>query len=254
MPAEPHPLDVFINCPFDWEYHSILEAIVFAIHDLGFVARCALEIEDGSQVRLEKVSAIIAQCRYGIHDLSYVGIDPRTRLPRFNMPLELGLYLGCKRFGGPPQRVKNCLILDRRPYRYRAFLSDIAGQDVHVYRGTPRAAITAVRDWIRSASKQARLPGGPEVFARYQRFRSHLPKICKELRRTPRGLTFADFTEVADIWLRRKRVIVWCNSPLPAAPVPPGQRPTLGFFLQQCRIIERKVVGMQSRPSRDEDA
>ncbi|HEY6370050.1 MAG TPA: hypothetical protein VIX37_05700, partial [Candidatus Sulfotelmatobacter sp.] len=147
--------------------------------------------------------AIIAQCRYGIHDLSYVGIDLRTRLPRFNMPLELGLYLGCKRFGGRSQKVKNCLILDRRPFRYRAFLSDISGQEIHVYSGTPRTAITAVRDWLRTASKRKRLPGASEVFARYLRFRSHLPKICKELKRTPQELTFVDFAEVADIWLRR---------------------------------------------------
>ena len=205
MQAALRRFDVFINCPFDWGYQSIFEAIVFAIFDLGFVPRCALEVDDASQIRLEKICGIIAECRYGVHDLSYVNIDPGTRLPRFNMPLELGLYLGCKRFGSRQQRYKKCLILDRRPFRYRAFLSDIAGQDIHTYRGTPRAVIVAVRNWLCGASGHRGLPGGSEVHARYRRFRRHLPRICEELRREPEELTFADFSEIAEIWLRRNR-------------------------------------------------
>jgi hypothetical protein len=90
---------VFINCPFDRGYRAILDGIVFAIYDLGFVARCALEDDDGGEIRLSKIERIIEECKFGIHDLSAVAIDPATNLPRFNMPLELGLFLGCKRFG-----------------------------------------------------------------------------------------------------------------------------------------------------------
>lgn len=36
---------------------------------------CALESDDGSQVRLDELYAIIAECRYGIHDLSRVTLD-----------------------------------------------------------------------------------------------------------------------------------------------------------------------------------
>ena len=50
---------VFVNCPFDESYRSIFEAIVFAIHDCGYVARCSLEVSDASQVRIEKIAAII---------------------------------------------------------------------------------------------------------------------------------------------------------------------------------------------------
>jgi hypothetical protein len=45
---------VFINCPFDRAYKPLLDAIVFAVFDCGFRPRCALEIEDGGQVRMEK--------------------------------------------------------------------------------------------------------------------------------------------------------------------------------------------------------
>ena len=47
--------NVFINCPFDLAYKPLLDAIVFAVHDCGFVARCALEEGDASQVRIDKI-------------------------------------------------------------------------------------------------------------------------------------------------------------------------------------------------------
>ena len=47
--------NVFINCPFDSAYKPLFDAIVFAVHDCGFVARCALEEEDTSQVRIDKI-------------------------------------------------------------------------------------------------------------------------------------------------------------------------------------------------------
>jgi hypothetical protein len=152
-------------------------------------------------VRLEKIAEIIAECQYGVHDLSYVGMDPRTRLPRFNMPLELGLFLGCQRFGGRTQRAKNCLILDRRPFRYRAFLSDISGQDIHTYNGKASGVITAVRDWLCVASKRRGLYGGAEIYNRYRNFRRDLPKICAKLKRRPSELIFDDYVETAKIWL-----------------------------------------------------
>ena len=104
---------VFINCPFDPAYRPILNAILFAVLDLGFIARCALEEEDAGEFRLSKIERIIEECRYGINDLSAVALDTATGLPRFNMPLELGLFIGCKRFGPPNQSKKRMLVLDR---------------------------------------------------------------------------------------------------------------------------------------------
>lgn len=85
--------DVFINCPFDDSYKPIFDAVVFTVYSLGFVARCALEVDDASEARLSKIVRIIQECAYGIHDISSVGLGAGTNLPRFNMPLELGLYL-----------------------------------------------------------------------------------------------------------------------------------------------------------------
>jgi hypothetical protein len=77
-----------------------------------FVARCALEEDDGSQISVQKIFNIISQCRLSIHDLSRVEVDRSTKLPKFNMPLELGAFLGAKHFGCGGHKRKACLILD----------------------------------------------------------------------------------------------------------------------------------------------
>lgn len=197
--------DVFINCPFDDSYKPIFEAIVFAIYDLGFVARCALEFDDASANRFEKIADLVEQSRYGVHDISSVALDAISGLPRFNMPLELGLFLGCKRFGLPAQRKKACLILDKERYRYQKFISDIAGQDIHMHEGKPERAIIEVRNWLCAASRRNGLPGGAAIVARYQQFRTDLPALCADLRRQENNLIFSDWSEMISLWLKANR-------------------------------------------------
>lgn len=196
---------VFINCPFDDTYKPVFDAIVFTVYSLGFVARCALEVDDASEIRFSKIVRIIEQCAYGIHDISSVGLGAGTDLPRFNMPLELGLYLGCKLFGTKAQQRKGCLILDSEPYRYRNSISDISGQDIHAHKGEPKRAIAEVRNWLANVSKTKGLPGGAEIAERYAQFTQDLPGICTGLKRLPKDLTFADFSETVEIWLKSAR-------------------------------------------------
>jgi hypothetical protein len=178
---------------------------VFAVRNLNFVVRCSLERDDGGEVRLSKIEQIIEECRFGIHDLSAVELDATTHLPRFNMPLELGLFLGCKRFGANNQHKKTSLILDKDRYRYQAFMSDIAGQDIHAHNSDPERAIHAVRDWLAAASKGKVLPGGHEIVDHHRRFQAKLPKICADLKLQPSTLTFRDLSAIITNWLPRRR-------------------------------------------------
>jgi hypothetical protein len=196
---------VFVNCPFDADYKPIFDAIVFAITDLGFIARSAREGDDGGETRLSKIQGIIEQCRYGVHDISAVQLNPHYQLPRFNMPLELGLFLGCKRYGERSQQKKVALILDSEPHRYQIFISDIAGQDIHSHNNDVRTAIRELRTWLATESRRKRLPGGQDIFNRYQRFQAVLPSLCEELRLAPEEVTFKDLRQMAADWLSLNR-------------------------------------------------
>jgi hypothetical protein len=118
------------------------------------------------------------------------------------MPLELGLFLGAQRFGSGDQRRKACLVLDREPYRYQKFISDIAGQDIKSHNFQPGRAIAAVRTWLTAAARPALpLPGGSAIAQRYRSFRSELPELCRRLRLRPSEMTFIDFCNIAAEWL-----------------------------------------------------
>src|ERR1044072_2051009 len=132
---------VFINCPFDDGFKPIFQAIVFAVFDCGFIPRHAKENSDSDIVRIRKIEKLILQCRYGIHDISKADLDAVSGLARFNMPLELGLFLGCKWYGKIKHKKKSCLILDTHRFRYQQFISDISGQDIREHNNSPESAV-----------------------------------------------------------------------------------------------------------------
>jgi hypothetical protein len=164
--------DVFINCPFDAEYQDFFWAVVFVVLRSGFRPRCALETDDSSQNRLEKICQIIGQCRYGIHDISRTELDPRSKLPRFNMPLELGLFFGAKRYGGKAQKTKRCIVLDRDKFRYQKFISDISGQDIHAHQGKLEVLLGELASWLRTESQDQTVPGGKRMAVEFSIFKN----------------------------------------------------------------------------------
>ncbi len=196
--------NVFVNCPFDDEYLPIRNAIIFAIFDCGFVPRSALEEDDGGNTRFEKIKHLISISKFGIHDISRTELDEDTGLPRFNMPLELGVFVGAKRFGKTHHAKKNTLILDKEQYRYQIFMSDIAGQDIRSHENEPAQAITIIRNWLNSASGRRTIPGGVAISHRYERFLADLPNICGELQLAVEEVTYVDYCLFASTWLQEQ--------------------------------------------------
>jgi hypothetical protein len=194
---------VFINCPLSPEYQPIFRALLFSVYACGFRPRCALEISDSSENRLSKIETIIQQCKFGIHDISIMGVDPETRLARLNMAFELGMFLAAKRFGSSQQNQKIALVLDKHRYRYRAALSDISGQDIASHRGVASNAIREVRDWL-DASRQAggSLPGGDYISRRFYRFSRQLPAASRKQKLDARNLTYPDLCRAIEAWLK----------------------------------------------------
>lgn len=196
--------NVFINCPFDEAYAPIFEAVVFAVYDLGYVPRSARERLDSSEIRLHKIIDLIRRSRFSIHDLSRTELDAVTALPRFNMPLELGIDLGCKTFSRVHAQ-KSFLIFDSAQHRFQKFLSDIGGQDVHRHGSEPGVAIQHVRDWLRAESGVRVLPSGAVIHSRYVEFRREMPDVCTTLRLDIDSLTFADLCDTILAWLGHHR-------------------------------------------------
>ena len=196
-----YKLSVFINCPFDREYRKFLRAIIFTVHDCGYIARSAQEINKG-EVRLSKIFKIISECRIGIHDISRTELDRKTRLPRFNMPLELGMFFGAREYGKGKQKDKVCLILDRDPHRYQKFISDISGQDPSSHDGKIERLIHVVRNFLRDLRTEA-VPGGEKISQRYRRFSAKLPAFCRQLGSKMEDLTFRDYTTFVAEWLKQ---------------------------------------------------
>lgn len=188
---------VFINCPFDDDYRPIFEAIVFTVQDLGFTARCALERDDSGEVRLEKIFRLIGECKFGIHDLSRAETNS-SALPRFNMPFELGLFMGCQRFGGVRQQHKVSLILDSEPYRYLEFITDLRGLDIKAHDNDPEKAVHSVRRWLAPRPERSNRLGAEVIWQRYLQFRAELPTICSGLNISPDELTrsFSEYVQV----------------------------------------------------------
>ncbi len=201
--AVDHSRDVFVNCPFDSQYHELFRALIFVIIVCGFLPRVAKEADDGSELRLDKLYRLIRDCPYGVHDLSRTELDKKTNLPRFNMPLELGIYLGAKRYGHGAQRRKHVLILDRSAHRYEKFISDLAGVDIHVHGGKANQAIQETRNWLSTQTRSV-LPGGADIIENYKRFRRQVPRLSTALKWDPNKLTYADFVYLATKWARRK--------------------------------------------------
>lgn len=178
----------------------MFRAIVFTVVDCGFRPRTALELDDSAEIRLQKIEKLIEQSKFGVHDLSNMRLDPKSNLPRFNMPLELGLFLGAKRFGEPKHKKKRAIILDQEQYRYQQSISDISGQDIKSHNNDPNSAIRCIRDFLKNASGRKSIPGARHIIDRYAKYESDLPRIVAVLRYDIDDLTFNDLWETMVEW------------------------------------------------------
>lgn len=200
--AKPEPnLDVFINCPFDSDYDPIFNAAVFTVARLGYRARCALEANNAGDSRLFKIIKIIGECRFAIHDISRTELSKATKLPRFNMPLELGLWLGANHLGGPDQRDKSCIVFDVDQHRYGKFISDISGQDIHAHGRKIAKLISELAAWLRLQPGATHIAGGKAILEEYEQFQKILPVLCKNQSLTTDELKFADFNIIVSNYI-----------------------------------------------------
>ena len=117
------------------------------------------------------------------------------------MPFELGLDLGCRRFGDSQQKRKRCLILDTEQYRYQEFFSDIAGQDIKAHKNAPDTIIGIVRNWLKAVSGRKTVPGPQRIRQHFRNFSNVLPEFCETLDLDRADIQFAEYVTMCEEWL-----------------------------------------------------
>lgn len=202
MSEERDPLAVFINVPFDLHYAPLIEALVFTIMACGYRVRCALEENDSGDVRLDKLARLIDESPRSIHDLSRIApVDPASsELPRFNMPFELGMAIGAKRFGGKRHKTDSIKIMVGEPYKLPAYLSDLGGNDPDAHHNEVDRVVTIVRDYLHRSPNGKILPGPAKLVETLAEFRDDLPNIANGIYHKP--------DEVGAF--KNYRTFVWC--------------------------------------------
>lgn len=142
--------NVFVNCPFDERFLPLLRPLLFTVIYLDLSPRIALERTDSGESRLDKIVQLIRESKFSIHDLSRSEANAAGELYRLNMPFELGLDYGCRLFGSTRFRQKVALVLESKPHRYKAAISDLSGADIECHYDEPYKVIGVVRNWLKS--------------------------------------------------------------------------------------------------------
>jgi hypothetical protein len=199
-------VNVFINCPFDSEFKPCFEALLFTIMSSGYRVRCALVDDDAGDIRFDKLCRLIHESGKSIHDLSRIDLSA-AGLPRFNMPFELGLFIGASRFGGKLHRTKTALIMVSVPYRLPIYLSDLGGNDPRAHGDQPEEVIRIVRGYLHARPDGSQLPGAARVLSEFKRFKASLPALAAALLIAPDELDpyrdYRDYVAIAAEFLRQ---------------------------------------------------
>lgn len=163
---------VFLNIPYDSAFENLYLAYIAGLSAFGLIPRATLEIPT-SQRRLERILKLLQQCAYSIHDLSRVQLDAKApRVPRFNMPFELGLAVA-RDVGNRRQTWSVC---ETVPYRINKSLSDLNGTDVRIHDGTVRGVFGALSEIF---VRKTRQPSVQEMYRIYLVLRRNLPRITR---------------------------------------------------------------------------
>lgn len=173
----PHPSkkefeqNVFINCPFDDKYYPLLRPLLFTVAYLEFNPRIALETSDSAETRLDKICELIKSSRYSVHDLSRLKAEEKGDFSRLNMPFELGVDYGARRFSSR-LKTKRFLILEERADDYRRALSDISGVDIKTHGNDPIKIVRAIRNWFVETVGLQDVPSATEIWEAFNYFAS----------------------------------------------------------------------------------
>jgi hypothetical protein len=164
----------FLNIPYDRPFENLYLAYIAGLTAFGLVPRAALEIPGGSR-RLDRILELIQTCGYSFHDLSRVERDrSKPKTPRFNMPFELGLAVGCSKLAGRNDQV--WFVLEAVDRRIQKSLSDLNGTDVYVHGSQVKGVLRALGNAL---VRNVNQPTLQQMMALYRKLRKAVPSILR---------------------------------------------------------------------------
>jgi len=134
---------VFLNVPYDPRYGPLFTGMVAGLVGLGLIPHCGLESQSSGTERLRGILRLLSSCGASIHDLSRMDVSGALKVPRFNMPFELGMAYALQSKGEKKHRI---YVFDEKRRRLGAALSDMAGFDPLIHRGTQGGILYALLD------------------------------------------------------------------------------------------------------------
>lgn len=170
----PNDDSVFLNVPYDGSFGPQFLAYICGICSFGLVPRVTLEIQGGTR-RLDRIVELIGSCRYSIHDLSWVVLDPTPPpTPRFNMPFELGL---CVLHSMLNEDRHTWFLFESTPWRIQKSLSDLNGTDPYIHGDSPDGIF---RELAKAFVRTGRQPSVAQMRGIYDTLSATLPRILTD--------------------------------------------------------------------------
>jgi len=197
-----NPKNVFVNCPFDNHYFTLLKPLLFTLIYIDLIPQMS-ETSDSGEFRLQKIKTLMSESKYSIHDLSRMDIIKVGDLPRFNMPFECGIDFGI-RLSNPKKETKKFLILEKEQLRYQKVISDISGNDIKAHKNDPEQVVKVVRDWFKPTNPK--IPRHKQIWLAYAEFEFDYEEILNSEGYDPKdinALTFSDIIENMTIWIEK---------------------------------------------------
>ncbi len=147
---------------------------------------------------------LIESSDFSIHDLSRNNPKTLDEPVRFNMPLELGLAMGCRRFGGEKHHRKKLLILDKDVHEYDKYIGDISGQDIESHNDDPQILISKIRHWITRLFPNREIPFEQQIWFHYNQSQSEVKDTVLNSTKAPDSildLEHIDFIRFTKDWI-----------------------------------------------------
>jgi hypothetical protein len=167
VPRSRRTESVFLNIPYDRGFEDLYLAYIVGLTQLGLRVNATVGVPN--QGRLKTIIGLIEESNFSIHDLSRIELS--KGIPRFNMPVELGLALYRSHVTRGRHRV---YVFESKPYRMQQSTSDINGIDPQIHNETAKGVMAGLRNILRQPGDVTSVP---EMLTSYRAVRKKLSAL-----------------------------------------------------------------------------